>query len=357
MKIFHRYMALRFLKPFLFGLGMFALLIFLGDLFDKMPKLVRSPAPIWVIFNFLWLDVPYWTVRVVPMASLLATLFAVTSLLSSGEWAAVQAAGFETRAFLRPVLYMAALVTAASFIAQETVLPYCYSRAQLLWHERIHPEWEWHLFNNVTLTSSRGEFITVRVFLPKEGRMERPVMDYYVGGVLSRQLDAHAAVWDPAIKRWIFLNGVERVFGPAGPTETKYERRVSELDAPPLQLVPRRKSPDEMSLWETVRYLRQVRYLGTSPREAATALQSKLSYPFANFIVCLLGIPIALRLRRAPKAGSIAVALAVSFFYLWTMEMGKALGNAGRAAPWVAAWAPHLLFGAAAFWLYRRTEI
>src|SRR5258708_264937 len=80
-KIFDRYMARRFLKPFFFGLGVFALLIFLGDLFDKMPQLLKSQASLWVILQYLWLEVPYWAVEIIPMATLLATLFAVTGFI------------------------------------------------------------------------------------------------------------------------------------------------------------------------------------------------------------------------------------------------------------------------------------
>ena len=42
MRIFTRYMAGRFIGPFFFGLGLFALIIVLGHLFDKMNKLISQ---------------------------------------------------------------------------------------------------------------------------------------------------------------------------------------------------------------------------------------------------------------------------------------------------------------------------
>ena len=147
-RLLDRYLAVRFLKPFLFGMGVFAVLIFLVDIFDKMPRLLRSPAPLWLIMEYLWLEVPYWSVRTIPMATMLATLFAVTGFVRSGEWLAVQSAGFEPRRVFRPLLAMAAAVTLVSFAAQETVLPACYARAQRLWRERIHPEWEWDIYQH-----------------------------------------------------------------------------------------------------------------------------------------------------------------------------------------------------------------
>ncbi|MBI4423535.1 MAG: LptF/LptG family permease [Elusimicrobia bacterium] len=358
MNIFQRYMALRFLRPFLFGLGLFAILIFLGDLFDKLPRLLKSQAPFGVILQYLWLEVPYWAARVLPLATLLAALIAVTGFVSSGEWAAVQAAGFDTRTFLRPLVWMSLGVTLLSFAAQETALPWCFARAQTLWRERIHPQWEWDKYPDVLLTGGRGQFITARNFFPKEGRLERPVMDYYAEGGLERQIDAREARWEASSGRWVFLDGIERRFDPAaGPAERPFSRLESDLETPPLVLVPRRKNPDEMSLSETRRYLRQVRFLGASPREAQTALQAKLSYPFSNLILCALGIPLALRLRRAPRAASATLALGVGLMYVWLMEMGKALGNAGRVSPWIAAWSPHAAFAAVAAWLNWNTDV
>ena len=357
-RIFARYMALQFFRPFAYGLGLFAILIFLGDLFDKLPKLLKSPAPFYVVLQYLWLEVPYWAAKVIPLATLLATLVAVTGFVASGEWAAVQAAGFETKAFLRPLLWMALAVTAFTFAAQETVLPWCYARAQVLWHDRVHPEWEWNQYYDVLLTGGKDQFITAHIFYPKEGKMERPVLDYYADGGVARQLDARQAEWDPAARRWIFEDGIERRFDRDGPPHEKaFSRLPSDFDTPPLILVPRRKDPDEMSLVETRRYLRQVRFLGASPREAQTALHSKISYPFSNLILCLLGVPLSLRLRRSHRAAAAAVALAVGLVYVWFMEMSKTLGVAGRLSPPLAAWVPHAVFAAVAAWLYHTTDV
>lgn len=358
-KIFDRYIVLRFIKPFVFGVGVFSLLIFLADCFDKMPQLLRSPAPLWVIMEWLWLDVPYWTVRIIPMATLLATLFAVTGFVRSGEWIAVQASGFEPKLFLRPMLMMAIVVTMMSFIAQETILPICYRRAQFLWRDQIHPEWEWDKYQDVMLVAGPGLFITAQVFFVKKGQMVWPVLDYYREGRIERQIVAKEADWDSDADRWIFLRGTERSFR-ADETvqeEKEFVRSVSDLDSPPKALIPRNKNPDEMSLVETLKYLRRVRILGGSSREAWTALYSKIAYPFSNLILCALGIPLALKLRRSSKIFSFGAALVLSFFYLWVMEMGRALGVTGRVPALIGAWTANIVFGALAYWAHRHSEI
>ncbi|MBI5241144.1 MAG: LptF/LptG family permease [Elusimicrobia bacterium] len=354
MSIFSWYMVKRFIKPFLFGLGLFAVLIFLGDFFDKMHQIMKSQAPLWIIIQYLWLDVPYWAVRTIPMATLLGTLVAITGFIQSGEWLASQSCGFRARTFWLPLLGCSLAVAALCFVAQETVLPACYHRARQLWQERIRPEWEWDVFDGVALVVGPQRFISAKAMLIKDGRMERPVLEDVGPDGVARQLDALSARWDPAFKRWVFLDGVERVFDNGRMSEASFSRKVSDLDLSPQVLLPRTVDPDEMSLRELIPYYRRMRRMGVPVTALRVAAHAKLAYPFTNVILCALGIPIALRLRRSPKAVNFCVAMALSFLFLWVMELGKALGASGRLPPMPSAWIPNLVFGVLAAWLLHR---
>ncbi len=354
--IFTRYMAGRFFKPFVFGLALFSLLIFLGDMFDKMNYLIKSSAPLGVILVYLWLEVPYWTIRVFPMATLLATLVALTGFVQSGEWIAVQSCGLRTRDFWRPLLACAFAVALLAFAAQETILPVCYRRARRIWQDRIHPEWQWEIFSDISLIGAPGEFIETRLFVPAKGTLDRPVLERIGPSGVEYQLDAKGAAWDKAQGRWIFHDGVERTFTPNGMRQEPFKTKVSDLVVPPLSLIPRTQEPDEMSLRELRELLRRSAHLGISQRELRLAISNKLAYPFTNFVICALGIPIALRLRRSAKIISFCVALGLSFLYLWFMEIGRALGMGGGMPPVLAAWTANLVFGALAIYLIRQYD-
>ena len=357
MTIYTRYMVGRFIRPFLFGLGMFAVLIFLGDTFDKMNPIMRSQAPLHTILECLWLGVPYWAVRVIPMATLLATLVAVGGFVQSGEWLASQSCGLETRRFWLPVLGCALAVSVLAFAAQETVMPVAWARSRKLWREKVHPEWEWTKYQNVALLGGPDQFVQAWQFFPKEGKLERPILETMGASGVDRQLDAKHAFWDSARHRWIFHDGVERTFGARGVVEASFETKVSELETPPLDLVPRATSPDELTMREALAYSRRVGRFGGSPREYEVAAMAKLSYPFTNLIICALGIPIALRLRKSSRVVSFVTALALSFVFLWTMEMGRTLGVSGRLPPLAAAWMANAGFGALALVLIRRWDL
>lgn len=354
MSIFSWYMARRFIMPFLFGVGLFAVLIFLGDFFDKMHHIMKSKASLWIIIQYLWLDVPYWAVRTIPMATLLATLVAITGFIQSGEWLASQSCGFQSRTFWMPLLGCSLAVAVLSFAAQETLLPACYARARRLWQERIHPEWEWDIFEGVALVVGPQRFISAKTMAIKDGLMARPVLEDVGPDGVARQLDALSARWDRALGRWVFLDGVERVFSEGKMTEASFKSKVSDLSLSPRVLIPRTVDPDEMSLRELIPYYRRMRRLGVPVTPLRVAAHAKLAYPFTNVILCALGIPIALRLRRNGKVVNFVVALGLSFLFLWFMELGKALGASGRLPPMPSAWIPNLIFAVLAVVLIRR---
>lgn len=357
MTIYTRYMVGRFVKPFAFGLGLFAVLIFLGDTFDKMNPIMRSHASLLTIFECLWLEVPYWAGRVIPMATLLATLVAVGGFVQSGEWLATQSCGIETKRFWMPVLGCALAVSVLAFAAQETVMPAAWARSRRLWRDKVHPEWEWTKYQNVALLGGPDQFVQAWQFFPKDGKLERPILETMGARGVDRQLDAKLAFWDPARGRWVFHDGVERIFGTKRVVEKPFETMVSDLDAPPLDLVPRATSPDELTMLEALAYSRRVGRFGGSQREYEVAAMAKLAYPFTNLIICALGIPIALRLRKSSRVVSFCAALALSFVFLWMMEIGRTLGVSGTLPPFAAAWLANVGFGALALFLLRRWDL
>jgi lipopolysaccharide export system permease protein len=188
------------------------------------------------------------------------------------------------------------------------------------------------------------------------GRLERPILDEFGAQSVTSQLDARDAFWDPAARRWVFEDGVERRFADGRVVETAFRRNVSEFDMPPRSLIPETTNPDEMSFRELLVYIRQMRRLGAPVAALLVAAHAKAAYPFANLVICALGIPIALRLRRSPKVVSFCVVLALSFFYLWVIELGKALGTSERLPPVLAAWSANFVFAGLAAWLMRRWE-
>ena len=347
------------MKPFAYGMGMFLVLIFLGHIFDSFGIWARSSASARTILLYLWLEVPFYGLKVIPVATLLATLFCISALKDTGEWVAAQAAGFRPWQLVGPILACAAGVALFTLIVQETILPYCHLRADTIWREQIRRRGSPGLWTHAILVGKPGYFLTADLFDEPRGRLERVVMDEYAGPDLVRRLDAKLARWDLNLNRWVFFDGVERRFSPGvllPAYEKPFKRLESALDTAPAALIPEARDPEEMSLTETRSYIERLKVLGASTRLAWVNFHSKLAFPFANIVICAFGISFAISIKRGSRALNFAGAIGVAFVYWWFISLGESLGEAGRLSPVAAAWLGNIVFGVlAAFGLARES--
>jgi lipopolysaccharide export system permease protein len=92
-------------------------------------------------------------------------------------------------------------------------------------------------------------------------------------------------------------------------------------------------------------------YIGTLRRTGAThlgqplvAFHDKYTYPLANLILVLVGVPLAAVRRRGGQTVQMGIGLFVAFIYLLLIKLIEPFGYSGQIAPEVAAWTPHVLF-------------
>ena len=81
-------------------------------------------------------------------------------------------------------------------------------------------------------------------------------------------------------------------------------------------------------------------------------MMARLATPFTSLIMAFLGIPFALQKGRNANLAmgvALSVAVGVSFYLLQAMLI--AFGYSAVIPPWVAAWAPNVLFMLIGIWL------
>jgi len=80
-------------------------------------------------------------------------------------------------------------------------------------------------------------------------------------------------------------------------------------------------------------------------------LQRKVAFPFVTLIMTLLAVPFAVKTGRSGAIYGVGVGIVLALVY-WTMlSIFGAMGAGGWLSPMLAAWAPNILFGAAAAYL------
>jgi lipopolysaccharide export system permease protein len=163
----------------------------------------------------------------------------------------------------------------------------------------------------------------------------------------TQRIDAREAKWMDG--QWTFYQGAVREFGERGEMRTlpftELKLSLSE-DWESFQRIERKAG--EMSYTELRNYIQKIQASGYDSARYLTDLYSKLSYPFLNLIMVLIGIPFALKTGRSGGiALSIGISVMIGFTYGVTYYIFLSFGKSGVLPPLLAAWTPTLLFGLA----------
>ena len=108
---------------------------------------------------------------------------------------------------------------------------------------------------------------------------------------------------------------------------------------------------DRMTYGQLKGYIAQLQVSGFHVVPYMVQLQRKIAFPFVTLIMTLLAVPFAVTTGRRGALYGIGIGIALAITY-WTMlSVFGALGAAGFISPMLAAWAPNIIFGAAAAYM------
>lgn len=131
-RILSRYLLREHRAPFLFALGALTGLMLANQVARQFSSLVGKGLPWGVIGEVFGLSVPFIVAMTLPMAVLMAVLYAFARLGSDNEITALKASGVNLARLMRPVLGAATVLTVLTFLFIDQVLPTANHRLKTL---------------------------------------------------------------------------------------------------------------------------------------------------------------------------------------------------------------------------------
>ncbi|MDR0734905.1 MAG: LptF/LptG family permease [Elusimicrobiota bacterium] len=361
MSILSKYIARKFWGPFIFIICIFAALIFLGDSIEKMRWVSSYSASVRMVFKYSLLTMPSLLLMVLPVACLLSALLVITDMINSGEWTACLAGGFTVRQIFGPIIICISFVSLCGLAFQEFAVPAMYKRANLILQVKIkhRADWKANTQRDVTLRLDANRVLFAKTVRTDEGLMHGMFIDVYDDSrAISRQINARSFRWDAAARTWYFEDGFIRYFGRgASVREKPFVKMASDFSIPPAQIALGRADQEELSIRELLRRIKFLKSSGLSVFQEYTFLNAKLAAPFATLVMCLLGMPLAIALKRSSKFINVVCAVAIGFTFWWIVSLLNSAGESGIVNPVVAGWLPVSFFAVVAFIEFKLLKI
>ncbi|MFH1761439.1 MAG: LptF/LptG family permease [bacterium] len=355
LKILSKYVLTRFMVIlFLITLGM--LFIFVAvDFIGNMQNLIKGGF-VDIIFYYVYY-IPNIMVMIFPVNMLLATMFCIGLLAKNNEITAMQAAGINSAKILAPVLITGLLVSLFILLFGETVLPLANELKLKTRMEKIEKRMIFNAdrrrnfiyngqdgivyhFNDYLLTEKCGKGVSLQFFREN----------------MKEVVECSKMIWKD--DGWIFVDGVTRIHEKEATKSVPFDTLrtlKSMIHEKPSDFIIKKAKPEEMNFMQLKKHIENSRRAGTDFKRWLVDLHMKLSVPFINFIVVLLGAAITFRIGRRGIATVFGVGIIITFTYFTIVKIGQVLGhNSPRINPFLAAWAGNIIFFPVALILYWR---
>ena len=339
------YLAKLFVVRILAVLVMLVLVLMMLDLLGKTGEILapegNGQAEIW---RYVTLRAPQLVSRFLPYSVLLATLITLVSLNQNSEVVAMKAAGLSAHQVLSPLLLTAAAIAGVSFSFNELIVTRANSTLKA-WEAVDYgaiPN-ETAVRSNIYLTD--GDNILTAATLSGSGTAItlRDVTWYKraPSALILEQVRAPRASF--AGPGWQLEQPTRFDVG-AAQTKKLDTLMVGET-LTPERIEVQSVDPDGQSFWELSDTIDSFEALGRRTSEMRAKWWHRISGPLSALLMPLLGSIAAFGLARSGQLFVRAIiGMALGFAYFVVDNAALAMGSFGGYPPFLAAWAPFLLF-------------
>ena len=336
-------------------------LFYISTFIDKSDKLFKGQVPLGTIAEFLFWSTPEFLSYIIAIAVLLAALVTVGLLTKNSELIVMRACGISLYRTALPMVFFALTASVLLFAMEESVLSTANQRAdQLNYLIRTGTPQAVGVINRKWLAGNSGEVYHYQYY--DQRNRELNSLSIFAFDAQTHQLKARTFVqrarYEPVAavegetSNWLFEKGWSREFTPNAQVSsfTPFDQRTAPLE-PPDYFVTEAREPELMNFPQLRAYIHELRASGYNVLDHEVGLHRKVAFPFVTLVMTLIAVPFAVTTGRRGAMYGIGVGIVLALVY-WTMiSIFAAFGQGGMIDPMLAAWAPNLMFGAAAAYL------
>lgn len=365
-RLLDRYLFRELLAPLAYCLGGFLIFWISFSLFNDLQKLQDAKLHLLDVIEYSIALTPEFLVTAIPIALLLALLYALTHHSRHNEITAMRAAGVSLWRICIPYFVVGFFASAVLFALNEFAVPRGADWADQILNRYIEKN---DALNSKQQVLGFQNDRAKRSWFFAQFKFRPPQLDdvTVIDAARGLRLDADRAVYTNRI--WEFFNAMKYVQPQTGgPFVPALQTNATVLAMPEFSETPREMQIElRIAEYEKLNTRKKMvplvdifNYLWLRPGANSGWLQTQLhqhfAAPFTCIVVVLIAIPFGAASGRRNLFFGVAGSIFICFLYFIIQQISFAVGFRGILPGWLAAWLPNFIFGATGIFLTMRVR-
>lgn len=348
-----RYIIKKYLGTFFFMMGLIMAMAVVFDISERIDDFIAKNAPLkGIIFDYYFNFIFYYGNLFSALIIFIAVIWFTAKMAQNAEIIPILSSGVSFNRFLWPYFVGATFLTVISLGLNHYIIP----KANL---QRLEFEEQFYRNEYATLNGylqiAPGEVAYYSSYKSSDDFIVNFYYEKWENDRMVFFLKSTKAHGDSTNTQWQFDNYFIREIGKENDVIRRGKVLDTNMNFKLTDFLKRNNIASAMTTSELTAFIAQEKQRGSNqvPFYELEKYQ-RTAYPFATYVLTLIGVAVSSRKSRQGIGVHIATGLFLVFIFIFFMRVSTvATTNLGVPA-YFTVWIPNVLFGLIAIWLYRR---
>ena len=370
LKKLDKYILKKFLTTFFFSITLILMIFIVFDIKDKIPTFTTNDIPLKeIILDYYLMFIPYYGNFFSPLFIFISVIFFTSKMAQQTEFIAILSSGTSFTRILRPYILGAFMISFGSLILNHFFLPKAFKIKigfEDKWINKNYVNEEQNIHRKI----GKNTILYIQSYDNHVNTGYKVSLEEVVDNKQTYFMSADNMRWDSLSGEWLFTNVSERKIKIQDRLDTLKNQKpvysqvnkfytVKKLK---LEFLPIDMWRDESKI-ETKPYFELKDYIERETAKGSNRIvlyevemYKRSSFPFATFILTIIGVCVSSRKVRGGVGSQIALGLFLSCIYIMLMYVFITIATTTTASPLLAVWVPNIVFSCVALYFYKTAQ-
>ena len=354
LKRIDRYIITKFLGTYFLSIALIISIAVVFDITEKLDDFYGKNVPLEnIIFDYYINFIPYFSILFSPLFVFISVIFFTSKMAENTEIIAILSSGISFRRMMLPYFISAFIIATMTFYLNSYVVPKGNITRLEFENEYIKKRISESAYN-VQMEVTPGVIMYLERYDKSRQRGFGFSLEKFEDKKLVSRMTASNVEWD-TLYNWRVNHYLIRHFDGLTERIEKGASRDTIIPIQPSDFIVMRGMHEQMTLTELNNYLRKQKNRGVGNiKEFELEYHRRFSFPFAAFILTLIGVSLSSQKKRGGMGINIGIGLVLSFSYILLSTVASTFSINGNMSPFWAMWMTNLIYLPIGIFLYIR---